>query len=211
MWTFGVFKAQKERIIGHYPNDRSHTRTRQEAALCSISSAFIVTELLLTLKGWGWGGGVEVCAALLDNMCTELLIILKKLLTAFYTWRHVLPALIRLSGWNCFMQQKLGGAFPLIARLSSRIQLASRGGKSLLHSRIICAAVPQLFPPNLARKTGCFLKPLFHISHLVKSPQMKCLEKRGQFKQGGKKEKRSKGKNLEGVAISYSRSSQLAS
>lgn len=50
---FWRFKAQKERIIGHYPNDRSHTWTRQEAALRSISSAFIVTELLLTFKGWG--------------------------------------------------------------------------------------------------------------------------------------------------------------
>lgn len=69
---FWRFKAQKERIIGHYPNDRSHTWTRQEAALRSISSAFVVTELLMTYKR-----GLGECAALLDNMCTKLLIILK--------------------------------------------------------------------------------------------------------------------------------------
>lgn len=55
LWTFWRFRAQKERIIGHYPNDRSHTRTRQEAALPSISSAFLVTELLMTYKKEGWG------------------------------------------------------------------------------------------------------------------------------------------------------------
>lgn len=55
---FWGFEAQKERIIGHYPNDRSHTRTGQEAALRSISSAFVVTELLMTYKeGGGEGGG----------------------------------------------------------------------------------------------------------------------------------------------------------
>lgn len=54
---FWGFEAQKERIIGHYPNDRSHTRTGQEAALRSISSAFVVTELLMTYKEGGAGGG----------------------------------------------------------------------------------------------------------------------------------------------------------
>lgn len=68
----------------------------------------------------GGGEGGVVRAALLDNMCTELLIILSKLLTAFYTWRQVfLPALIRLSRWNCFMQAEAWWAFPsLSARLS---------------------------------------------------------------------------------------------
>lgn len=54
---FWGFEAQKERIIGHYPNERSHTRTGQEAALRSISSAFVVTELLMTYKEGGAGGG----------------------------------------------------------------------------------------------------------------------------------------------------------
>lgn len=47
---FWGFEAQKEGIIGHYPNDGSHTGTGQEAALPSISSAFVVTELLMTYK-----------------------------------------------------------------------------------------------------------------------------------------------------------------
>lgn len=141
----------------------------------------------------------EESAALLDNMCTELLIILKNLLTAFCTCRHVLPALIRLSRWNCFMQQKLGGAFPLCARLSSCTQLSSLGCTVRCSFTHLSSAPPRLsfFSPNLAREMVSILKPLFHISHLVKSPPMKCLEKRGSFKQ--KKKKYSQGKTWKGL------------
>lgn len=205
-WTFGEthtalvggvvdfwrFKAQKERITGHYPNDRSHTWTRQEAALCSISSAFAVTELLMTYKG-GW----EECAALLDNMCTKLLIILKKLLTAFYTWRHILPALIRLSRWNCFMQQKLGG---LSLSLHVCPPLFSCPASAVRCSFIHLSSAPRhSYFSQPGTRNGTLPKTIVPHIHLVKSPQMKCLEKRGPFKQKkreGGKEKPGRGCNF---------------
>lgn len=182
LWTFWRFKAQKERIIGHYPNDRSHTRTRQEAALPSISSAFLVTELLMTYKKGRWGQR----AALLDNMCTKLLIILKKLLTAFYTWRHVLPVLIRLSRWNCFMQQKLGG---LSLSLHVCPPLFTCPASAVRRSFIHLSSAPRLvaLSSQPGTRNGTLPKTIVPQIHLVKSPQMKCLEKRGSFKQKKRK------------------------
>lgn len=62
LWTFGGLRRRRKELLGITPNDRSHTRTGQEAALRSISSAFVVTELLMTYKEGVGGGGGRGCA-----------------------------------------------------------------------------------------------------------------------------------------------------